>query len=97
MPRKKQENPQVVSVRLPHELVRRLDRYVDWSAYYRRVKSSRNTAIRDALSYWQFFPAGWVLRPSGPMRAVSGRLSKHRQTSRLGVHRPASSPATLAS
>jgi Arc/MetJ-type ribon-helix-helix transcriptional regulator len=52
MQEKKQDNPQVVSVRLPHELVRRLDRYVDWSAYYRRVKSSRNAAIRDALSYW---------------------------------------------
>jgi len=52
MQEKKQDHPQVVSVRLPHELVRRLDRYVDWSAYYRRVKSSRNAAIRDALSYW---------------------------------------------
>ncbi|HET9884137.1 MAG TPA: ribbon-helix-helix domain-containing protein [Candidatus Binatia bacterium] len=52
MPGKKQDNSQVVSVRLPHELVRRLDRYLDWSAFYRRVKSSRNAAMRDALSNW---------------------------------------------
>ena len=52
MPGKKQDDSQVVSVRLPHELVRRLDRYLDWSAFYRRVKSSRNGAMRDALSHW---------------------------------------------
>ena len=52
MPEKKQDDPQVVSVRLPHELVRRLDRYLDWSAYYRRVKASRNAAMREALSHW---------------------------------------------
>jgi predicted transcriptional regulator len=52
VPGKKQDNSQVVSVRLPHELVRRLDRYLDWSAFYRRVKSSRNAAMRDALSNW---------------------------------------------
>ena len=52
MPEKKQDNPQVVSVRLPHELVRRLDRYLDWSAYYRQVKFSRNAAMREALSHW---------------------------------------------
>ncbi len=52
MPGKKQDDSQVVSVRLPHELVRRLDRYLDWSAFYRRVKSSRNGAMRDALSNW---------------------------------------------
>ena len=36
----------------PHELSQRLDRYLDWSEFYRRVKSSRNAAIREALSQW---------------------------------------------
>ncbi len=52
MPGKKQVDSQILSVRLPHELVRRLDRSLDWSAFYRRVKSSRNAAMRDALSHW---------------------------------------------
>ena len=52
MPEKKQDSSQIVSVRLPHELSRRLDRYLDWSEFYRRVKSSRNAAIREALSQW---------------------------------------------
>ena len=50
MPEKKQDSSQIVSVRLPHELSRRLDRYLDWSEFYRRVKSSRNAAMREALS-----------------------------------------------
>jgi hypothetical protein len=50
--RKKPEDWQVVSVRLPQELSRRLDRYLDWSAVYRGMKSSRNAAMRDALSHW---------------------------------------------
>jgi predicted transcriptional regulator len=52
VPGKKQVDSQILSVRLPHALVRRLDRYLDWSAFYRRVKSSRNAAMRDALSHW---------------------------------------------
>ncbi len=52
MPRKKPDDSQIVSVRLPHELMRRLDRYLDWSELSRRVKSSRNAAIRQALSLW---------------------------------------------
>ena len=52
MPEKKRDSWQIVSVRLPHELSRRLDRYLDWSEFYRQVKSSRNAAIREALSQW---------------------------------------------
>jgi hypothetical protein len=52
VPSKKQNDWPVISVRLPPKRVRRLDRYLDWSAFYRRVKSSRNAAIRDALSTW---------------------------------------------
>ncbi|MEE9147849.1 MAG: hypothetical protein V3U27_10705 [Candidatus Tectomicrobia bacterium] len=49
---KKQDDSQVLSVRLPHELIRRLDRYLDWSEFYRGVKSSRNAAMRASLSGW---------------------------------------------
>jgi len=52
MPRKEQGSSQVVSVRLPDELIRRLDRYLDWSDHGRRVKSSRNAAVREALRTW---------------------------------------------
>ena len=49
---KKQDDSQVLSVRLPHELIRRLDRYLDWSEFYRGGKSSRNAAMRASLSGW---------------------------------------------
>jgi len=52
MPGEKQDGSRIVSVRLPPELIRRLDRYLDWSAFYRRVTSSRNAAIREALGNW---------------------------------------------
>jgi hypothetical protein len=43
---------QIVSVRLSHDLLQRLDRYLDWSTRSRRAPSSRNAAIREALSGW---------------------------------------------
>ncbi len=49
---KKQDNWQIVSVRFLHELSQRLDRYLDWSEFYRWGKSSRNAAMREALSNW---------------------------------------------
>lgn len=52
MPEKKPDDSQIVSVRLPHELIRRLDRYLDWCDGSRRAKSSRNAALRQALSSW---------------------------------------------
>ena len=52
MPRKEPDASRVVSVRLPDDLLRRLDRYLDWSAPHRRVPSTRNAAIREALSAW---------------------------------------------
>ena len=52
MPEAKPGDSQIVSVRLPHELVRRLDRYLDWHERSRRRPSSRNAAIRQALSLW---------------------------------------------
>ena len=47
-----QDNSRIVSVRLPDELLRRLDRYLDWSETSGRVKSSHNVAIREALRTW---------------------------------------------
>ena len=52
MPRKEPDDSRVVSVRLPDDLLQRLDRYLDWSAPHRRVPSTRNAAIREALSVW---------------------------------------------
>ena len=52
MPEKKRDGWQIISVRLPHELIRRLDRYLDWSEFYRGVKSSRNAAMRESLQSW---------------------------------------------
>jgi hypothetical protein len=52
MPEKKPDNWQIVSVRLPHELFQRLDRYLDWRKRHRRVKSLRNAALREALGSW---------------------------------------------
>ncbi len=52
MPGKKSEGSRIVSVRLPDDLIERLDRYLDWSECSRRMKSSRNAAIREALSSW---------------------------------------------
>jgi hypothetical protein len=43
---------QIISVRLPHVLLQRLDRYLDWSESHRRRKSSRNAAVREALGQW---------------------------------------------
>ena len=52
MPEEKSDNWQIVSVRLPHELIQRLDRYLDWRERHRRLKSSRNAALREALGLW---------------------------------------------
>jgi DNA-binding transcriptional MerR regulator len=53
MPRKEPDNSRVVSVRLPDALLQRLDRYLDWRAPPRRLLSTRNAAIRKALSAWR--------------------------------------------
>ena len=52
MPRKEPDASRVVSVRLPDALLQRLDRSLDWRAPHRRVPSTRNAAIREALSAW---------------------------------------------
>jgi hypothetical protein len=52
MPDRKPDDSQIVSVRLPRDLIQRLDRYLDWKELHRQAKSSRNAAIRQALSSW---------------------------------------------
>jgi hypothetical protein len=52
MPEEKPSDSQIVSVRLPHDLGQRLDRSLDWHERSRQRPSSRNAAIRQALSIW---------------------------------------------
>jgi Arc/MetJ-type ribon-helix-helix transcriptional regulator len=52
MPRKELDASQIVSVRLPNDLLQRLDRYLDWRATFQRRPATRNAAIREALSAW---------------------------------------------
>jgi Arc/MetJ-type ribon-helix-helix transcriptional regulator len=52
MPAKEHDRSSVLSLRLPDELIQRLDRYLDWSHVQRRTKLSRNAAVREALRLW---------------------------------------------
>jgi len=52
MPSKEQESSSILSIRLPDELIQRLDRSLDWWETFRRVKASRNAVLREALSQW---------------------------------------------
>lgn len=52
MPSKEHDGSSVVSRRLPDALLEHLDRYLDWMESYRGEKSSRNHAIRQALTQW---------------------------------------------
>lgn len=52
MPTNEPEDSRIVSLRLPADLLERLDRYHDWRLTHQRVKSTRNAAMREALSAW---------------------------------------------
>lgn len=52
MPKQEPESSRVMSVRLPDDLLQRLDRYLDWSETYQRIKLTRNAAMREALGLW---------------------------------------------
>src|SRR6266704_2035779 len=52
MPKREPNDSRIVSVRLPDDLIQRLDRYLDWCATARRRDTTRNAAIREALSAW---------------------------------------------
>ena len=52
MSRKEPDDSRIVSVRLPDDLIQRLDRSLDWRATHQRLPSTRNAAMREALSAW---------------------------------------------
>ena len=52
MPSKEHGGSSVVSLRLPDTLLERLDRYCDWMESHRGEPSSRNHAMRQALTQW---------------------------------------------
>jgi hypothetical protein len=52
MPTREPNGSRIISVRLPDDLIQRLDRYLDWCATSRRRDTTRNAAIREALSAW---------------------------------------------
>ncbi len=52
MPSKEHDTSSIVSLRLSDALLERLDRYLDWIESHRAEKSSRNHAIRQALTQW---------------------------------------------
>ena len=52
MPTRAPNASRIVSVRLPDDLIQRLDRYLDWCATSRRRNATRNAAIREALRVW---------------------------------------------
>ena len=52
MPTHAQDASRIVSVRLPEDLLQRLDRLLDWRATVRRRPTTRNAAIREALCAW---------------------------------------------
>ena len=76
-----QDNSRLVSVRLPDDLIRRLDRYLDWRETSGRVKFSRNAALREALRLWlddQEQLAGFVVLETlrGQFRAAYDQVSQ---------------------
>ncbi len=52
MPSKEHDRSSIVSLRLPDTLLERVDRYLDWMECHRGEKSSRNQAMRQALTQW---------------------------------------------
>ena len=52
MPTPAQDQARIVSVRLPADLLQRLDRVLDWQATARQRPATRNAAIREALRAW---------------------------------------------
>jgi hypothetical protein len=52
MPSKEHDHSSIVSLRLPDGLLARLERYLDWMETRQGDKSSRNQAMRQALTQW---------------------------------------------
>src|SRR5207247_1740480 len=103
MPKHAQDQARIVSVRLPADLLQRLDRVLDWQATARQRPATRNAAIREALRAWlddHEQRAGLVEPPRPP--TVPPRLSPRynsppRNPSRFddGLHRAAGGDVSL--
>ena len=52
MPTKQPDDSRIISLRLTADLMERLDRYLDWNLAHQGVKSTRNAAMREALTAW---------------------------------------------
>ncbi len=52
MPSKGHDGSSIITLRLPDDLLERLNRYLDWMAMYRGEKSWRSQAMRQALVQW---------------------------------------------
>ena len=52
MPQHAPGQARIVSVRLPADLLQRLDRVLDWQATARQRPATRNAALREALCAW---------------------------------------------
>jgi len=52
MPSKEHDGSSIVTLRLPDDLLERLDRYLDWMIIHQGKKSSRSQTIRQALVLW---------------------------------------------
>jgi hypothetical protein len=52
MPQHAQDQARIVRVRLPTDLLPRLDRVLDWQATARQRPATRQAAIREALRAW---------------------------------------------
>ncbi len=90
MPSKEQDSSSILSVRLPDELIQRLDRYLDWWETSRRVKSSRNAALREALSTWleaQEHEAGLVQSHTLHQQFRTACHSLAHSPNGVGIHR----------
>ena len=90
MPTKQPDDSRIVSVRLPADLLQRLDRSLDWSEMYQRIQSTRNAAMREALSAWLAHPeqlAG-LLKPHTLRRPFQAAYqSLHTHPDGVPIHR----------
>jgi len=89
MPNSKPDDTQIVSVRLPRDLIQRLDRYLDWHNLHRKTKSSRNAEIRQALNSWlddQEQHAGFLAPPVQRQQFQSAYHSLSKRHEWVAIH-----------
>src|SRR6267143_1942976 len=99
MARKEPEDSRIVSVRLPDDLIQRLDRYLDWRATHQRLPSTRNAAMREALHAWldQQEQLAGLLEPQALRRQFQATYNSIRPPPRRRPHPSATPAAAVAS